>query len=89
MLLSFCMRMMFRFSNIVQIHCPKTSGDLKLTMLPFDLILRDDDLAGVGVTGVGDWMAQDAYHANHLAHFGDTIGNIAGVTDELFASSNL
>lgn len=58
-------------------------------MLPFDLILRDDDLAGVGVVGVGDRMAQDADHANHLTHFGDTIGNVAGVTDELLASGNL
>lgn len=61
----------------------------KRTVLPFDLILRDDDLAGVGVTGVGDGMAQDADHANHLTHFGDAIGNVAGVTDELLASGNL
>lgn len=58
-------------------------------MLPFDLILRDDDLAGVGVAGVGDRMAQDADHADHLTHFFDTIGNVAGVTDELLASGNL
>lgn len=58
-------------------------------MLPFDLTLRDNDLAGVGVVGVGDGMAQDADHANHLTHFGDTIGNIAGITDEPFASGSL
>lgn len=58
-------------------------------MLPFDLILRDNELAGVGVAGVVDGMAQDADHANHLTHFGDTIGNVAGVTDELLASGSL
>lgn len=58
-------------------------------MLPVDLILRDDDLAGVGVTGVGDWMTQNADHSNHLTHFGDTVRNVAGVTDELFAPGNL
>lgn len=58
-------------------------------MIPFHLVLRDDDLAGVGVTGVGDWMAQDADHAYHLTNFGDTVGNIAGVTNELLASGNL
>lgn len=60
-----------------------------LTVLPLDLILGDDDLAGVGVAGVGDGVAQDADHADHLAHFLDPVGNVAGVTDELLASGNL
>lgn len=58
-------------------------------MLPVNLILRNNDLAGVDAAGVGDGMAQDADHANHLTHFGDKIGNIAGITDELFASGSL
>lgn len=81
--------MLFSLHNIVQIDCPNRSGDHKLTVLPVDLILRDDDLAGVDVIGVGNGMTQDADHSNHLTNFGDTISGIAGVTDELFASGNL
>lgn len=58
-------------------------------MLPVDLVLRDDDLAGVGVTGVGDGVAQDADHSDHPTHFGDQLRSIAGVTYELLASGDL
>lgn len=68
---------------------PSAGGDEELTMLPVDLVLRDDDLAGVGVIGVGDGVAQDADHSDHLTHFGDPLGNVAGVTDELLASGDL
>lgn len=60
-----------------------------LTMLPVDLILRDDDLAGVDVTSVGNGMIQDADGSDHLAHFFCTIHKIAGVADQLFALCNL
>lgn len=68
---------------------PSAGGDEELTVLPVDLVLRDDDLAGVGVTGVGDGVAQDADHSDHLAHFGDPPRNVARVTDELLASGDL
>lgn len=58
-------------------------------MLPVDLVLGDDQLAGVDVVGVGDGVTQDADHSNHLTHFGDPVGDVAGVTDQLFASSDL
>lgn len=60
-----------------------------LTRVAVDLILRDDDLAGVGVVGVLDWMAQDADDTDHLARLTDAVRDVAGVTDELLAPSHL
>lgn len=58
-------------------------------MFPIDLTLGDDDLAGVCVVGVWDGVIQDADDSDHLAHFGDTVHNVAGVTNQLLASGNL
>jgi len=58
-------------------------------MLPVDLILGDDDLAWIDVTGVGDGVTQNADESDHLTRFADAIHNVAGVTDELFAPCNL
>lgn len=58
-------------------------------MLPVDLILGDDDLAGVDIAGVADGVTQDADGSDHLAHFGGTIHGVAGVTDQLLAPGNL
>lgn len=59
------------------------------TVLPVDLILRDDNLAGVDVVDVGDGMVQDADGPDHLAHFGGALPDVAGVADELFALGKL
>lgn len=61
----------------------------ELTVLPVNLILWDDDLARVDVTGVGDGMTQDADDSDHLANFLHTIHDVAGVADQLFAPCNL
>ena len=60
-----------------------------LTVLPVDLVLGDDDLAGVGVVGVFDWVAEDAYHTDHLARLAHAVLDVAGVTDELLTTSHL
>lgn len=58
-------------------------------MLPVDLILRDDNLAGVDVAGVGNGMVQDADGPDHLAHLGRALQSVAGVADQLFALGKL
>lgn len=58
-------------------------------MLPFDLILWDDDLAGLVITSVGDGVVQDADDSDHLTHIFDAVGNVAGVADKLLAPGNL
>lgn len=60
-----------------------------LTMLPVDLILRDDDLTGVDVPSVGDGMIHDADGSDHLAHFFSTFHKITRVADQLFAPCSL
>lgn len=60
-----------------------------LTMLPVDLILGNDDLAGVDITRVGNRVVHDANDPDHLTHFPHTIHYIAGVTDQLLAPCNL
>ena len=49
----------------------------------------NNDLAGVGVVGVFDGMAEDTDDSDHLAHFFYSIFHIAGITDELLTASNL
>lgn len=60
-----------------------------LTVFPFNLILGDDDLAGVGVASVVDGVTQDADGSDHLTHFGDAVHGVAGVADQLLAPGNL
>jgi len=57
-------------------HCP-----CALTVLPTELALGDDDLAGVDVACVGDRVVHDADDSDHLAHFGGTVHGVAGVAD--------
>ena len=38
-----------------------------LTGVPADLFLRDDDLGGERVLGVGDWVVQQTDAAHHLS----------------------
>lgn len=69
---------------------PQTSaGSSKLTRLPVDLVLGNDDLAGVGIVGVLDGVAEDADYSEHLAHFFYSVLDVAGITDELLTASNL
>lgn len=60
-----------------------------LTVLPIDLTLRDDNLAGVDVACVGNGMVQDADGPDHLAEFGRALQSVAGVADQLFALGKL
>lgn len=53
------------------------------------MILRNDDLAGVGIIGIFYGMTKDADDSDHLADFLHTVRDVAGVTDELFAACNL
>jgi hypothetical protein len=53
------------------------------------LILWNNDLAGIGIIGVLDRVAENADNSDHLAHFFYPIFDIAGVTDELLTASNL
>lgn len=62
---------------------------MTLTGVAVDLILRDDDLAGVGVVGVFDGMAEDADDSDHLARLAHAVGDVAGVADQLLAASHL
>lgn len=60
-----------------------------LTVLPVDLTLGDDDLAGVAVVCVADGVTQDADDSDHLPHFFGAIYNVAGVADQLLALGHL
>lgn len=60
-----------------------------LTVLPVDLILGDDDLAGVDIVGVADGVVQDADDPDHLAHFAGAVYDVAGVADQLLAPGDL
>lgn len=60
-----------------------------LTWVAVNLILRNDDLAGVGIIGVFDGVTEDADHTDHLTCFADAVGNVAGVADELLTASHL
>lgn len=51
--------------------------------------MGDDDLAGVGVVGVLDGVAEDADHADDLARLADAVWDVAGVADELLATGHL
>lgn len=44
-----------------------------LTVLPVDLVLGDNDLAGVGVAGVLDGVAHDADDPDHLTDLGAAV----------------
>lgn len=58
-------------------------------MLPVDLVLRDDELTGVGIRGALDGVTQDADDSDHLAHNLGTIRDVAGVTNQLLTAGNL
>lgn len=62
---------------------------MSLTRVAVHLVLRDDDLAGIGVVGVLDRMAEDADDADHLTCFTHSVLNVARVTDQLLTASNL
>ena len=53
------------------------------------MVLWNNDLAGVGVVGVFDGVAEDTDDSDHLAHFFYSIFHIAGITNELLTASNL
>lgn len=53
------------------------------------MVLGDDDLAGVGVTGVLDGVAEDADDSDHLAHLFHPVCDVAGVADELLTAGHL
>lgn len=59
------------------------------TWVAVNLILRNDDLAGVGVIGVLNGVAQDADHTDHLTRLANAVRYVAGVTDELLTASHL
>lgn len=75
--------------NITLRFAGKKAPTTLLTRVAVDLILRNDDLARVGVIGVFDGVAEDADHADHLARLADAVGDVAGVTDELLTTSHL
>jgi len=58
-------------------------------VLPVDLYLGDDDLAGVDVAGVLDGVVHDADDADHLAHLLGAVKDVARVADQLLAARNL
>lgn len=62
---------------------------LILTWVAVNLILRNDDLAGVGIISVFDGVAEDADYTDHLASLTDAVRDIAGVTDELLTTRHL
>ena len=53
------------------------------------MVLWNNDLAGVGVVGVFDGVAENTDDSDHLAHFFYSIFHIAGIADELLTASNL
>lgn len=59
------------------------------TWVAVNLILRNDDLAGVGVIGVLNGVAQDADHTDHLTRLANAVRDVAGVADELLTASHL
>ena len=61
----------------------------ELTALPVDLVLGDDDLAGVDIVGVLDGVTHDTDGPDHLAHLVGAVHHVAGVTDQLLAARNL
>lgn len=60
-----------------------------LTWVAVNLILRNDDLAGIGIISVFDGVAEDADHTDHLTCLTDAVWDVAGVTDELLTASHL
>lgn len=62
---------------------------VSLTWFAVNLVLRDDDLAGIGIISVFNGMAEDADDPDHLADFVHAVRDVAWVTDELFAAGNL
>lgn len=57
--------------------------------LPAHLLLRDDDLGGQGVLGVGHWVVHQTDAANHLANLLHLVTDIGGVTINLLAFCHL
>ena len=49
----------------------------------------NDNLAGVGIPGVLDRVAEDADNSDQLARFFYPVFHIAGITNELLIASNL
>lgn len=62
---------------------------MMLTWVTIDLILRNDDLAGVSLISILDGVVEDADHPDHLTRFTDTVWDVTGVTDELLTTSYL
>lgn len=60
-----------------------------LTRVAINLILRNDDLTGVGIISVFDGMAEDADHTDHLTRFTDTVWDVTRVANELLTTSHL
>ncbi len=62
---------------------------LSLTWFAVNLVLGDDDLAGIGIISVFNGMAEDADDPDHLADFVHAVRDVARVADELLATGNL
>lgn len=69
--------------------CGGDQADKVAMWLPTDLALGNDDLAGVGITGVLDGEAEDADNSDQLARFFHPVFYIAGITNEVLTASNL
>lgn len=79
------------YGNILPLCCYTVRrGDHANTdvWLSTDLVLWNNDLAGVDITGVLDGVAEDANNSDYLAHFFWPIFYLAEVTDELLTVSN-
>ncbi len=62
---------------------------LSLTWFAVNLVLGDDDLAGIGIISVFNGMAEDADDPDHLADFVHAVRDVARVANELLATGNL
>ena len=51
--------------------------------MPADLFLRNDDLAGLGVVGVGNGVVEQADRADHLADLLRFVCSVRGVAVDL------
>lgn len=59
------------------------------TRFSVHLRLRDNNLAGVGIVSVFDWMVQQADDPNNPTHFLHPVGDVAGITQELLTAEKL
>lgn len=82
---------MFLWVTAMSYRCSAPVRPLPLapTMLPVDLVLGDDDLAGVGIAGILNGVVHDADDTDHLTHLAHFVHNVAWVTNQLLTASDL